>query len=119
MRRRGQETVQVLRRPVLAFPTMGDTSETMTSVPVSGCLIYPNTVTETVSRKAGTETIVGQDTVVSGLTCLMPFGTDVLPTDRVQVRGVIYDVNGQPSTWKSPSTGHRSVVEVQLKTATG
>lgn len=83
-------------------------------------MTYPNTVTETVSRKTGTESSTpSQDTVVFGLTCLMPVDTDVQASDQVEIRGVLYDVNGLPSKWQSPSTGHRSCVEVQLKGAKG
>lgn len=100
---------------------MGDDSaDVVDRFAVPGCMSYPNTVTETVSRKTGTESATpGQDTVVFGLTVLMPAGTDVRASDQVEVAGVLYDVNGEPSKWKSPSTGHRSCTEVQLKAGNG
>lgn len=117
--RRGAETVTIVRPTPPTFPTMGDPTPTLIRIKVPGCLIYPNTVSEVVSRKTGTEVIFGQETVVFGLTCLMPYGTDVHSTDQVEARGALYDVNGEPSKWKSPSTGHKSSVEVQLKGASG
>lgn len=118
--RRGAQTVTIVR-PIQsgAFPRMGDGPADFDRIVVAGCSIYPNTVTETVSRKTGTETITGQDTVVAGLTVLMPPDTDVVSSDLVEVDGTLYDVNGVPSRWKSPATGRRSCVEVQLKTGTG
>lgn len=77
---------------------------------VSGCAVWPTTTTETVG---------GQDTVIWGLTVLMPPGTDVLATDKVALRGVSYDVNGEPALYESPLTGTQSGIEVLLKTETG
>lgn len=119
--RRGAFTATIVRTARGPLPRMGDAgADTVTRVSVPGCMSYPNTVTETVSRKTGTESSTpAQDTVVFGLTVLMPAGTDVRASDQVEVAGVLYDVNGEPSKWKSPSTGHRSCTEVQLKGAEG
>lgn len=75
-----------------------------------GCAVWPTT---------STETVFGQDTVVWGLTVLMPPGADVLSTDTVIVRGVTYLVNGEPSLYKSPLTGAEAGIEVLLKTESG
>lgn len=104
------QTVTVLRRAAPVFPTMGDYPAPDSSTDVKGCAIWPTTSTETVN---------GQDTVVWGLTVLLPVGTDVLATDQVAFKGITYDVNGQPFTWHSPMTGHEPGVEVQLRAATG
>lgn len=118
--RRGAETVTIIRGVDDGGPVMGNGPAATDRFEVDDCLTYPNTVTETVSRKTGTEVSTpSQDTVVFGLTVLMPAGTDIRPTDQVEVNGVPYDVNGLPSVWKSPSTGRRGRVEVQLKGGTG
>lgn len=77
---------------------------------VSGCAIWPTSSVETVD---------GQDSVVWGLTVLMPSDSDVLATDRVVVRGVTYDVNGQPALYRSPITGTEAGIEVHLQAHTG
>lgn len=98
---------------------MGDKSDDFRRIVVKGCSVYPNTFTEKVSSKTGVEAIDGQFTVLWGKTVLMPFGTDIQPTDLVEFEGVQYLVNGKPSEWQGASTGHRSCVEVQLKAASG
>lgn len=119
MVRRGAVTAVIVRPMPGDFPRMGDGPTDFRRFAVAGCMTYPNTVTETVSRKTGTEQINEQDTVSFGLTVLMPPGTDIRASDQVEVDGTLYDVNGQPSKWSSPSTGHRSCIEVQLKGGTG
>lgn len=118
-KRRGSETVTILRRPAETFPTMGDKPDAVPYLTVEGCSIWPNTVTEKVSSQTGVEKVDGQFTVLAGLTIFMPPGTDILPTDLVEARGVTWNVNGKPSIWDSPSTGHKAGVEVQLKGGTG
>jgi hypothetical protein len=39
---------------------------------------------------------------------------DVVATDRLEVRGVVWEVDGDPQTWHSPFTGRASTV-VYLK----
>lgn len=53
--------------------------------------------------------------VVVGLTGYGPSGADVLPTDRVEVRGQVYEVEGEVGVWRSPFTGWEPGVEVALK----
>jgi len=78
---------------------------------VEGCAVWPTTSTETVEG--------GMDIVVLGLTLLMPPYSDVLSTDKITVRGILYTVNGEPGIHKSPLTGTRAGIEVQLKAQTG
>ena len=100
------ETVTVTRR---TQNNVGDKTDGASHA-VTGCAIWP-----TVS----TETVQGQDTVIWGLTVLMPPGTDVLSTDKVTVRGIDYLVNGEPALYQSPLTGTQSGIEVLLTTQTG
>lgn len=119
LKRRGSETVTILRRGPSVYPTMGDKADPTICFKVSGCSLWPNTVTEKVSSQTNVEKIDGQFTVLWGLTVFMPPGTDIRPTDQVVARGETYQVNGKPSIWNSPSTGHRAGIEVQLKAASG
>lgn len=101
------ETIIVTRQTVNAY---GD-HIAGASHSVSGCAIWPTT---------GTETVVGgMDVVVFGLTALLPPGSDVLSSDTVTARGVVYRVNGEPSLFKSPLTGFESGIEIQLTQAKG
>lgn len=78
---------------------------------VDGCAIWPTTGKETITG--------GEDTVVFGLTILAPTDCDVLSSDRILVRGITYDVNGEPALHRSPLTGKSSGIEIQLTAATG
>lgn len=55
---------------------------------------------------------VGADT---GPTVYLPAGTDVLSTDRVVVRGTVYEVDGVPQDWRSPYSGSRPGLSVTLR----
>lgn len=75
-----------------------------------GCLFAPQTSVE--DRD-------GRDAVVADATIYMPTGTDVTAHDRVQINGVTYDVDGQPSVWSDPFGGGLDGIEVRLKLVTG
>lgn len=81
------------------------------SYDVDDCACWPTTSKETVEG--------GMDIVVLGLTCWMPVGTPVKTTDKVEVNGITYRVNGEPGTYQSPFTNFASGIEVQLTTMTG
>lgn len=54
----------------------------------------------------GSEIFTGdRDAIVSDRIVLMPSGADVLPTDRMEVRGLAYEVVGEPFDWINPFTG--------------
>jgi len=117
--RRGAETVTRLRHADPVFPTMGDVTPVIDELDIDGCSVWPNTVTEKVTSARGAVTLDGQFTVLAGLTVFVPPGSDIIPRDQLRVRGIVYQVNGEPSVWNSPSTGRRAGIEVQLKSATG
>lgn len=79
-------------------------------VAVEGCAVW---------ETPGVETTGGQDTSVWSVTALMPVGTTVNITDRVEIDGVVYEVVAQPIAWKSDLTGHQPGVEVHLQTTSG
>lgn len=101
------ETVTVTRQTQNQF---GDHTAGTTHT-IDGCAVWPTVSVETI--------VGGMDTTVFGLTVLMPPGSDILATDTVTVRGVVYLVNGQPSLYNSPLTGTQSGIEVHLQTMTG
>lgn len=104
------ESVSIVRGEAPVFPTMGDAPATASTTVIDGCAIWP-TVT--------TEIVTGQDTVTWDLECLLPPDTDILPTDRVLFDGETYDVVGRPMRWRSPITGRKPGIQVNLKSQTG
>lgn len=55
-----------------------------------------------------------RNAVTSGFTLYVPPGVTVRPAQRARVRGVVYEVLGEPAVWRSPFTGWEpgSVVQV-------
>lgn len=78
---------------------------------LDGCSVAPRTSTDIADR--------GRQGVVIGLTLLAPFGTDIIHTDQLKVDGVLYDIDGDPGSWKNPFTGWEAGIEVALTRATG
>jgi hypothetical protein len=58
-----------------------------------------------------------QATVTVGLSVYLPAGTNVDPKDRMIVRGVTYEVVGEPADWRNPFTGSTPGIEVALERA--
>jgi hypothetical protein len=73
---------------------------------IPGCAIAP--------RQAGEQIGQGRYAVTSGLTVYAPAGADVLPSDRLRVRGVLYEVDGEPADWRSPYSGRTPGMEIPL-----
>ncbi|HEX5541114.1 MAG TPA: hypothetical protein VFX60_06060 [Micromonospora sp.] len=61
----------------------------------------------------------GRQGVIVGLTGLGPPGADVLATDRMEVRGLTYEVEGEPGEWRNPFTGWLPGIQVALKRVEG
>lgn len=78
---------------------------------VEGAVVVPRTSGEDVNAR---------DQVVVGLTVYLPSATVVKPTDQMRVRGVLYDVEGEPGDYvRSPFTGTTGPVQVALTRVTG
>lgn len=60
-----------------------------------------------------------RNSVVSGFTLYMKTGGDLTPLDRVRVRGVVYDIDGEIADWRSPYSGSRPGLVVQTKRVAG
>jgi hypothetical protein len=71
------------------------------------------------NASSGNENTQGRDQVISGFVIWLPAGTEMRPTDRVRVRGVVCEVDGEDGQWRSPFTGLSSPVQVSLKRVTG
>lgn len=105
------ETVTFIRA---GAPTQDDYGNDVPGTPaetdVAGCAVWPRTSNEDVQ---------GRLQVIEGLNVVAPYGTDVGPQDRARVRGVLYDVNGDPGEWRSPLTGTKAGVQIELTRVTG
>lgn len=81
---------------------------------VTGCALYPRSVGLRAEQNNR------QMTVTAGLTLLCPTGTQVFPTDEVElVDGTVWRVIGEPGGWASPLTGWPAGVQVELERVTG
>lgn len=105
------ELVVVLRPGPMTRDAMGqEVPGPDTEIPVPGCAVWPRT---------SSERDQGQAQVVVGLTVFVPPGVEVRATDRMRVRGAVYQVDGEPGTYRSPLTGTTSGTEVALSRVTG
>ncbi|MFI7608787.1 hypothetical protein ACIBTV_27255 [Micromonospora sp. NPDC049366] len=98
-----QVTIAVIRPPAkdgFGDPLPGTDVETI----VPGCLFAPG---------PSAENLVAAMQVDSDATVYAPPGTDVLPTDRIRVRGGVYEVAGKPQDWG------RAGVVILLRQVTG
>lgn len=104
------ETVVFLRRTETGRDGHGNPVWSITEHPAEGCAVWPT---------GSTEQVQGQDQTSERLTVLAPYGTRILSTDQVKVYGLVYEVVGLPSAWRSPLTGTRAGVEVRLERVQG
>lgn len=70
---------------------------------ISGCLEYPNESTEI------------EQAVTDVRTLLCPSGSDIIPTDRIRLGGLIYQVDGLPKDWVDPYSGWAPGMQVKLR----
>lgn len=90
----------------------GNDATTPTTTTIPGAVTWPRTSTEDAD---GT-----RDTVIVGLTVLVPPGVAVAATDRFLIDGVAYEVDGEPFDWSvNPFTDSRAGTQVDLKRVTG
>lgn len=109
------ETVTRLRP--LGLDQFGDPLPgTITELDIPGCAVWPRDG----NAAGGNENTDFRNTVISGLMILAPPGSDIEPTDRFRVRGLVYEVDGEPGVWgPSPLTGTEAGVQVALKRVEG
>jgi hypothetical protein len=96
------ETVAVVRASLVDDGYGNQTPDwsAATSTPHEGCAVAQG------AKGGATEDATGdRNVVVSDLVVFMPAGADVLATDRLEIRGRVYEVVGEPFDWRSPFTG--------------
>lgn len=72
-------------------------------------------VTAEIQFQGTTETTDQRKQVINLYRCLLPYGTDVRSTDRVEWDGTDYEVDGQPQSWSSPVVGATDHVRIVLR----
>lgn len=78
--------------------------------PVTGIFAPGSTSEDTLQRGA---------TVYSTATYYLPYGTDVVRTDRVEVMGRLWLVDGDPMSWANPASGRKAGLQVNLRSVRG
>lgn len=63
--------------------------------------------------------LVSRNPLEIALTVYMPYDADVTAADKMRVRGITYDVAGQPFAWQSPFSGTQMGKVVDLKVVQG
>lgn len=70
---------------------------------IKGCLEFPNTSAHRdLPAQAGD---LENQAVTDGRTLLFPPGSDIVPSDRIRLDGVLFQVVGLPKEWSDPFTG--------------
>lgn len=77
---------------------------------VSGCSVQPASTSLSLDGR-----VLG---VTDGWTAYIPPGTDVKEGDRIKFNNEIYEINGAPRAWNSP-TGAVSAIQLNLKRWSG
>lgn len=84
---------------------------TATRETVQGCALAP--------RSDGEERSQSRQGVIVGHTLYAPAGTDLRAADRVEARGLTFEVEGFPESWRNPYTGVDFGVEASLRRVEG
>lgn len=106
------ETITVVR-PATTTDRYGNAISDWTSATrtdIDGCAVAP---------RSSSEDNIGRQAVIVGLTVYAPAGADIRPTDRLEVRGDDYEVDGDVGDWRNPFTGSRPGLEVPVKRVAG
>lgn len=106
------ETVTILRPGTPTIDRYGNAVPGVdVRTDVDGCAVAP--------RLNGDATEGGRTGVIVGTTVYFPTGTDVVSTDRLEVRGEAHTIEGAPGRWINPYTGRECGVEVATRRVEG
>lgn len=105
------KTVVLSMRVLLPAPDpYGNDQYTLQPVTLTPVVVWPT---------GATEQMQGQDLSTSGVTALLPAGTDVDAIDKLTIDGKDYEIDGQPASFLSPFSGFTPGVQVSLTRVTG
>jgi len=109
------ETVYRLRAGLANNPYSGKTDQpdwdNCSRLAIDGCAIWPSETNEHVD--------VGREQLYERLNVALPCGADVTDRDRLEIRGIVYDVTGAPHDWHNPLTGENPGTTLQASRRLG
>lgn len=70
-------------------------------------------------RDAEEDRANGRQAVIHGFNVYAPAGTEVLPSDRLRIRGDDHEVDGEPGVWVNPWSSVEEGVEIRTRLVTG
>ena len=106
------ETVTIVRQSPGGTDSYGDPIDSTESrIDIEGVAVAPRYSSEPTER--------GRQGVVVGLTIYPPANSGFLFSDQVEVRGELFDMEGDPGEWENPFTGDTPGAEIALKRAAG
>lgn len=109
------ETVTRLRATATTDPYSGEATGSDWSAPlildIPGCAFNPGNSSEPLQE--------ARNAVVTRPEVYAPAGADVKAGDRLVVRSLTYDVEGDPADWRSPFTGWNPGLVIALERADG
>lgn len=104
-----RETIERLRQPLVDDGHGNETPDPdldhATVVSIPRCRAHPG---------SSQENLVGRDTTLIQWTVFAPPEVDVQADDLVRLRGIVFQVDGNPAEWPSP-TGILAHTEILLK----
>jgi hypothetical protein len=109
------ETVTRLRGAPVLDPYSGEQTDVdwddLDELEISGCGFNPGQSSEPVQD--------ARTAVIARPEVYAPAGSDVHAGDRLTVRGVTFEVDGNPADWRSPFTGWSPGLVIPLKNVEG
>lgn len=78
---------------------------------LAGAFVAPRETSEIDNR--------GRAGVIVGLTLFAPYETDLRYDDRIEVDGVLYDIEGEPGRWRNPFTDWEAGIQAALVRSSG
>lgn len=104
--------IERVRQIPAGIDEYGDpTSVTTVRVELPGAFVAPRESSDLSDR--------GRAGVIVGLTLYTPAGTDIRHTDRFDVDGILYEVDGEGAVWDHPFSGWRPGVTAALRRVDG
>lgn len=108
----GNAAVYRIRKDPGGIDAYGDpVTSTSTRVLLDGAGVAP--------RESSDITEQGRHGVIVGLNLYLPYGVDLDRDDQLEVDGVLYEIEGDVGSWKSPLTSWEAGAEVALRRSAG
>lgn len=108
------ETVTRQRATQVSDPYSGETGPSWSNpseVDIEGCAFDPGGSSEALD--------LARNVITTQPTVYAPVGADITAADRLVVRGVTYEVDGDVAVWRNPFTGWEPGLVVPLKWSEG